>query len=321
MNERLLVFFFLLATVQGCSVSVAQPDPSDFEPIEAVHETGHTVGRDIIVENEYFVEASTTLRPFRRLKQRSRYYLDGDDRILHGGQEEYDRNGSMKQLATFADGVMHGQYVERWHIPPFRIKVRGGYRHGQQNGLWATFSATGMPRTTEQYLDGVLAGRAESFDDDGHLSNTCEYRQGLKHGKEVTYQRGVIVEHVEYKSGLRDGEYRSFYSVGPRKTQGRYVAGVPDGVWLDYGVGGSLEAFSTYKDGELDGLTVQFAANGLPHCLCHYQAGKRNGSCILFHPLVGGITRAGSYRNDARVGAWIWFGSEGVVERIAVYPE
>ena len=59
-----------------------------------------------------------------------------------------------------------------------RLKRRGNFKDGEQDGLWESYRENGQLSSTTNYKDGELDGLSEFFDEDGNLTKTETYKDG-----------------------------------------------------------------------------------------------------------------------------------------------
>ena len=53
-----------------------------------------------------------------------------------------------------------------------------------------------------------------------------------------------------YKEGLKDGVYLTWYANGHKKSEGNYEEDKKEGLWIDYNEDGTEYRRLTYKDGK-----------------------------------------------------------------------
>ena len=97
---------------------------------------------------------------------------------------------------------------------------------------------------------GTLIDKYEN----GNLGKIAEFKNGLRHGKQETYD----------KNGQLNGPYNSYYENGNLKTEATYRNGKEDGPIRVYYENGQLWSESKYKNGVEVAPIKWYDENGNP---------------------------------------------------------
>ena len=63
------------------------------------------------------------------------------------------------------------------------------------------------------------------------------------------YENGIIKLLIEFKDGIKNGDYKKWHSNGQLKYKGSYSNGIQDGVFEEFDVFGRKISKTKYKDG------------------------------------------------------------------------
>ena len=99
--------------------------------------------------------------------------------------------------------------------------------------------------------------------ENGNLGKKTEFKNGVVHGKEETYDKnGQLLLLNTYKNGQKNGSHKSYYENGNLRTEATYKNGQNDGVSRMYYENGQLWRESKYKNGEKVAPTKWYDENG-----------------------------------------------------------
>ena len=105
------------------------------------------------------------------------------------------------------------------------------------------FYWNGIKESQSYYLDRRRTGRYTQYFDDGSISITGRYNQGLKDGLRTTWyytyphQERRIESKENYLNGIREGLYERWYINGTKQVEGRYHNGKEIGEWKSWEFG------------------------------------------------------------------------------------
>ena len=88
---------------------------------------------------------------------------------------------------------------------------------------------SGSLRYESIYMYGKLDGESKSWDINGNLISSVQYKNGLLHGKwESYYPSGKLKHTVNYIDGDKNGKELWFHSNGQLQSEGYYINGSID---------------------------------------------------------------------------------------------
>ncbi|MCA9666069.1 MAG: toxin-antitoxin system YwqK family antitoxin [Myxococcales bacterium] len=185
--------------------------------------------------------------------------------------------------------------------------------------------------------DGVAQGPVEMRDYAGWLRQRGSYRDGLKHGRWITYhRREKVASIVQYRRGVKhgrwtrysrsgkrtgvaemrdgSGEWRGFHESGKLAERGHYARERKQGEWLFLRADGKKARRAHFDKGVLDGPSMRWHDSGALAERGSYKKGKRDG--FWEHWRSDGTKKsAGTYRADKRHGDWTFFRRDGSKRR------
>ena len=101
--------------------------------------------------------------------------------------------------------------------------------------------------------------------ENGNLRKIAEFKNGVPHGKEETYDKNSQLLLLNtYKNGKKDGQQKLYYENGNLRAEDKYTNGKNDGVSRMYYENGQLWRESKYKNGEKVAPTKWYDENGNP---------------------------------------------------------
>ena len=114
----------------------------------------------------------------------------------------------------------------------------------------------------------------------------------------------VINEVGNYKDGLKQGKWISYFEDGKIWYEGNYKNGKEHGEFIYFGNGNynilhKLE-LNNYKDGILDGETIYYHINGEKNSVINYKDGNKDGKNI-FYDKDGKIYWSGTYKDGVLI--------------------
>ena len=98
-------------------------------------------------------------------------------------QNQIDR-GELKVLSetVYSDSLKSGPYLE--YFSSGTLKKRGAYENDKEVGIWTTFDVKGLPIQSCQYKNGLKHGWVYRYKSDSEVTATSLYRRGqLLNGK------------------------------------------------------------------------------------------------------------------------------------------
>lgn len=131
---------------------------------------------------------------------REEVYTDG---LRNGTMTEYDENGTIITQGEYIDGLKEGH----WFFQIDDYREEGDYTAGERTGLWKhTYTASGKPRFEGSYINGQPDGKHTWWYENGRIWQEGKYVYGRKEGDwkyfdedglmslTITYQDGVEIK-------------------------------------------------------------------------------------------------------------------------------
>ncbi|MCL2651519.1 MAG: hypothetical protein FWD60_10920 [Candidatus Azobacteroides sp.] len=115
---------------------------------------------------------------------------------------------------------------------------------------------------------------------DGYTSQYVEavFKKGIPDGSWKRYENNVLVEEYTYKEGILNGDYKTYYTDGSKKSERQFVNGKAEGKFIKYYTNGKIESEVNFKNGEQDGAEVFYDSEGNVRSSATYSTGKENGT-------------------------------------------
>lgn len=137
-----------------------------------------------------------TIRWYENGNLESKYFLKNDQ--YEGAFEKYNVFGDLVKLEHYKDGVLHGE-MKQWYDSG-SLFVEGAYKEGMFDGKWIIYYENGSVGSMATYKDG--AGVQIGYSYDGLMLTKIHYRDNVKHGEEIRYDRkGDVAEILIWENG------------------------------------------------------------------------------------------------------------------------
>ncbi len=131
-----------------------------------------------------------------------------------------------------------------------KVESYGIYVNGLREGSWTKLYPSGHVRNVAGYVHGLKEGQSVELDERGQLLARYTYHNGKPHGPYTKYNRTRIKEVKNYKNGLLDGKFESFYDNSKIMEESYYKNGKRDGIAKWYDQEGNVTIEYLYVDGE-----------------------------------------------------------------------
>jgi hypothetical protein len=143
------------------------------------------------------------------------------------------------------------------------------------SGVWTEYYVDGQKSFQGAFINGIPDGRHVHWWPRGPISYEETYRNGVRHGKYITYDRNerkafeqTIVEgkaegamfawhgngrlkfSIDVKSGLRHGRQVEYDADGNIRVEGQHVNGQMEGVWIERDSTGKIVSEKRYHQGQ-----------------------------------------------------------------------
>ncbi|MDR2614947.1 MAG: hypothetical protein LBC28_00040, partial [Oscillospiraceae bacterium] len=147
--------------------------------------------------------------------------------------------------------------------------------------------------------EGAVAGEGEEYGEDGLLTYSGEWENGVYGGKGRLYTLGELVYEGEFAAGLYGGQGR-LYENGALVYEGAFDGGAPNGEGTAYGADGDVIYRGGFADGRYSGAGREYDGGRLLFS-GEFAEGEKNGQGTMF--LSGGLTLEAVFEDGAPRGA------------------
>lgn len=235
--------------------------------------------------------------------------------LRNGIFKEYDRQGNLRKIDKFVDGVLQESAEEvarlelrRDYFPDGKIRIEATYRQGIPEGIRREFDTEGNVVRSFTFRNGIMIAEGV-IGEDGQ-------RQGF--WKEY-YAYGAIKSIGNYLNGLRVGDWEYFYPDGKLEQRGSFNdKGLPQGKWLWYYSSGQLLREENYRNGLRDGLLTEYDQMGEIIAQGEFIDNKEEGFWRIKN---GNFTEEGEYAEGERSGTWQHFFADGSLAFVGAFVE
>ncbi len=111
----------------------------------------------------------------------------------------FARGGIATSQGGYTGKLLHGAYEVI--LRSNKLVEKGTYLKGRKDGQWYTWYPNGKLKCVIHYQKGTLSGRFSEFDNKGFLVRAGKYKNGLLHGKVVSYHHEEEKTAIKYKKG------------------------------------------------------------------------------------------------------------------------
>lgn len=243
---------------------------------------------------------------FRELNE-EKTPLQGENRIIDGRRSEYI-------LATFKDGMYHGNYK---HFKNNILHEESNYNEGRIDGVQKKYNFQGLITSSAEFSDGKLNGVYTTYYQNGKIETEQEFKMGIEHGFCYRYDKetGKRTSETYYNNGKNDGtwiqhisgnrvDYIEYSQFKDGILIGEFSRKTEDGIYI-------LKGF--YKNGKKDGEWIIQDADGTPREMVTYNEGTKNGPFKYYYS-NGSLREEGKYKNDQIVSSVRYHTNGEVVE-------
>ncbi len=133
----------------------------------------------------------------------------------------------------------------------FYVLIKSGNFVAQNDVSYCWFKNNSIHITQGGYDGYLIDGEYVVFYPNSDLKAKGEYRKGLKNGVwKSWYSNGALKEVCNWKKGKRDGDYVVYDSLGELSISGRYSNNLKDGIFSHY-YEGVITIKETYRNGRI----------------------------------------------------------------------
>lgn len=240
-------------------------------------------------------------------------FTDGNGQ---GFEKQYYRNGKLKSLYLYNNGLIDGKIEE--YYSNGNKSTEGYFTNDQRSGSWVDYYESGNVKSTYEY------------NTDGALCNSLkEYTPDHKLWYEFTYANNKVLSVTSYNlndSVLGHSErindkfpYKLFSPLGNLYIEGSYNEDDrKDGRWNYYSFYGNLISTIEYNNGTIDNSDKEYYANGNLSSETPYINGLRNGYTYNLYA-DGTIQKECYYFNDTLQRWLVSYYPNGTIENKTFY--
>lgn len=200
-----------------------------------------------------------------------------------GEGKEITKEGLIQTITKYKNGFIQKEE-----------KINRSDKFNRKQGVWKEFYPSGVVKKEMRYKDDKLDGYYKEFFPDGNLD------------KAEKYVDGVLQKNVAEL--VRLDVLNTYYESGKVKISGTFNKGVPEGIRRYYDENGTIVSGENYKDGVLIEKGIYDAS------------GYRQGKWKEFYP-NGSIRAEGEYKDDKRIGEWVFYHLNGSIEQKGKYTK
>jgi len=188
------------------------------------------------------------------------------------------------------------------------IQSEGIVENGLKEGVWKTYSKTGLLESTEEIKKGKLDGKYREFYENGNLKLEIDFVKGKQDGKfKLFYETGELQIEGIMKDNIHHGDYKLFYKSGKLHQEVNYINNLMEGKRLEYYESGNLKTEAEYFNGELNGKTVYYFENGKIESEGEYKNDKKEGEWKVYYENTGELKIRYSEENGIINGKYILY--------------
>jgi antitoxin component YwqK of YwqJK toxin-antitoxin module len=167
-------------------------------------------------------------------------YLNGE----RDGEWEFfnDINGDLLVTGEYKNGKKEGVWKE-YHLWEKKLHFQECYKDGKiLDGSWESYHySNGRIKSKGYYYKGRKHGLWESFDENGFLKTSGNFKNGSRDGFFQRYYNGKVFERYLFYSPV-DVEYECFHKSQEIKIKhkGSFRNSEKHGIWVEYDENGVL---------------------------------------------------------------------------------
>lgn len=216
-----------------------------------------------------------------------------------GESVEYDEDGRIITLKQYNKGSL----VERRKINRYNEK-------NQKDGVWLEFYEGTKVEKEVNYKDGLFHGYYKEYNENGILTLTLLYDNGILVKNENNVDKEIVVKQKFDDEGniIESGPFIDDIPVGIHKTFDSKGEIIGSKIYDDTGI--LLSTGIIDKEGKREGKWKDFYDTGNIKATGSYKNNKREGKWT-FYFLNGSIEQEGYYRNGLEDGKWVRYYGNG----------
>jgi len=244
-------------------------------------------------------------------------------------KKEYHKNGKIKVIATFYNGVAEGnrrEYDEsgkniKSYIFSSGIIVGNGVidDYGNKQGMWTEYydgrfldsNDNSIVRARGRYKNSKPIGEWKYYLQNGKLEQIGGFdEKGRQDGKWLWYYpNDSVLMEINFDSGKKEGEYIEFDVFGNVLVKGNYIEDFEDGEW--FRINGNFIEKGKYVEGKREGYWKGYYLNNNQISYeSVYNSDNPDGRYVQYWE-NGSIKEIGNYLLGKKNGLWQKFDEQG----------
>lgn len=269
-------------------------------------------------------------QPVGDFRVQSSYSSNGTD-TLFVKSKIIVRNASKDtiEISGFKNGKKDG--VQKLLYNNGEIRVIAHYKNGLLNGKVESYNQGNKQAVKiENYLAlpkenrSVLHGLSQTFQNDGSLYESTQYKNGRKNGPYSIYHtNGKLREKSEYKDDLLMGRKMTYNNQGDALSDENFIIiDNPNYIKPSLIKNPELEPIKQIHQPEklsvLDGKVKYYHGNGLIYQDLNFRKGKKEGLCKEYQQ-NGNLLSEVVFKDGFEHGAYAYYRADGNLERKGIY--
>lgn len=191
---------------------------------------------------------------------------------------------------------------------------------GVYTGPWNNWNKEGRLLSAYNYRNGLRHGPYVTYDRNGATLSEGQYVDGKLDGVQRINQEGGARTEVIYVNGKRDGVERSWHPNGQLAIEAPWVNDAQEGSVTFYSEEGVVQATVPYYNGKIEGVQKTWYEDGKPQGEETYRNNALNGVSQFFLP-NGDIYMKFNYVDGKMNGVQLWNYPSGGKQREATFSQ
>jgi antitoxin component YwqK of YwqJK toxin-antitoxin module len=213
------------------------------------------------------------------------------EKIKEGIWTTLNRKGGMEMTGTYVNGIPNGVW-NYYTIKDFKMELT--YKNDKKDGVAYSYFINDDTNQTlyvkMDFLDDEMNGISEEYN-----------------------RSGVLIEKAQWKDGLYEGAYQSFYPQGGKKEEGMYKAGELIGNATVYYVNGNT-SYQMLSDSITNKIVIkQYYPDGMVEGVEETTHDLPTGEWISYYP-DGTVSETKQYDDAGKeTGVWLTYHRNGTL--------
>ncbi len=188
-----------------------------------------------------------------------------------GNWKEYYDDGNLKAQGNYVDDLKDGFW--KYYYKNGSLEEKGKYILGDPDSTWLWYYSDGKLLRDENFYNGLPDGLYTEYDKTGSIITQGDFLEGKKEGNWI-YKVGDSKDEGIYSEGYRNGLWKSYYSDGTLRFEGKYIDDNPNGEHTWYWGNGKIKQQGKFVMGRKNGDWKKFDKDGIPLIIISYSGGK-----------------------------------------------